>query len=253
VPVSDEENPDAPERNQPVLEGPEVPHDTIGEGPLSRRRNPPGAQKVGTSRDPGGVENHVRFETTLPVRRLDQEPEGPLGPQRMTGVVAARHTGAPDREDAVTRPDSLRQERRLRDRLQHALDHFLPREQRIVRRHPTAEHFAESRGDVHPERAEEMGAPPPRERVADVLSLEHGHLVAELGEPEGGREPDGPGADDGDAAERAQPFRVIVLQAWTQWASVPPPRIAAATFTASAISSGLTPASEQAEAYESMQ
>src|SRR5207247_6377288 len=50
-----------------------------------------------------------------------------------------------------------------------------------------------------------------------------------------------------------QPFRAIVLHACTQCAITPPPRIAAATLTASDISSGVTPASAQAEEYESMQ
>ena len=43
---------------------------------------------------------------------------------------------------------------------------------------------------------------------------------------------------------QAQPFRVMVLAACTQWATVPPPRMTAATLTASAISSGVQPASE---------
>jgi hypothetical protein len=50
-----------------------------------------------------------------------------------------------------------------------------------------------------------------------------------------------------------QSFRATALHACTQCAIVPPPRITAATFTASAISSGLIPLSVHAEAYESMQ
>jgi hypothetical protein len=45
----------------------------------------------------------------------------------------------------------------------------------------------------------------------------------------------------------------MALQAWTQCAITPPPRMAAATLTASVISSGETPASAQAADYESMQ
>src|SRR5437867_2411010 len=50
-------------------------------------------------------------------------------------------------------------------------------------------------------------------------------------------------------AAPGQSLRAIALQACTQWAIVPPPRITAATFTASAISSGLMPLSVHADVY----
>ena len=57
-------------------------------------------------------------------------------------------------------------------------------------------------------------------------------------------------ADDVDQPrlQTATSFRSTVLHACTQWAIVPPPRMTAATFTASAISSGLIPDSVHAEA-----
>ena len=205
----------------------------------------------------GGVEHHVGFEATLPFRRLDQEVKGSLRAQRMSGVVAAGHPGAPDRDDAVARPDPIREKRRSRHRLQHPLDHLGPRQEDVVGGKPAAEQLAEARRDVHPEGGEETRRAPSREGVPDLFPLEHGHVVTEPHEPECGGEPDRTGADDGNArlphSARPQPLRVIVLQAWTQCAIVPPPRIAAATLTASAISSGLMPASAQADAYESMQ
>ena len=77
---------------------------------------------------------------------------------------------------------------------------------------------------------------------------------------EGRRETDRSRANDGEPplGQRSHlleshPLRVIVLQAWTQCAIVPPPLMTAATPTASAISSGLIPASAQADVYESMQ
>ncbi len=249
--MPDEERVPAPERIQPVLEGPEVAHEPIGEGALPRRRDPARSQEARKPRDARRIEDHVGLEAALSVRRFHQEVKRALRAQWVARVVAPSHPGASDRDDPVPLADPIREERRLRDRLQHPLHHLGSGQQGVVRREEAVEQLPEPGGHVHPERAEESRRAPAREGVADVLSLEHGHLVTPLGEAERGREPDRPGAHDRDAtvpAARGQPFRVMVLHAWTQWAIVPPPRIAAATLTASAISSGLMPASEQAEA-----
>ena len=225
--------------------------------PQRCRRFPPRRQSAGTDGigqigNARRVENGVRLEEAIAVSSPGQNTEPPLRAERMPGKVQARQAGPADGNDAVALPNAARELGSSCQRPQDALDH-LRTGQQIVRRGLQKELRRKSRRHVHRDGAEKPRPSPPPQRLTDDAGFEHQNFESAArcrpGRGQAGR----PRSDDNQALQGRQPFRDIVLQAWTQWATVPPPRITAATLTASAISSGLTPAWVQAEAYESMQ
>src|SRR5262249_43385680 len=93
---------------------------------------------------------------------------------------------------------------------------------------------------------------PAAKRAANFMLLEDRNVPPATDRTEGGGEPHR-SRPDHDQRAVAHFLRAIEFSVCGQCAIVPPPRITAATFNASDISSGERPASVHAEAYESMQ
>ena len=170
----------------------------------------------------------------------------------MPRKIASREPPSTDGDYAVADLDMAGQSIAGRERCENALDKLRARKQSIVRRKCCAQNFSRAPWKIHRQGREEPGWPPTAERPADFLLFEDRDIPIPSQSGKRGRETNRTGPDH-DQPPRVHFFRASVFRDCVQCAMVPPPRITAATFNASAISSGEIPASAQDDAYESMQ
>ena len=249
--MPDEQHVAAAQLREALVEAPEVADDLAVQAALARGGDAARAQRRRLPVYAGRGEHVFGDEDLFSLRPLHEQPERALAAQRVSGEVAARQARAPHRGHPMAGAHAAGEGSAARERLQDALHHLGAGEQRVLRRAGVAEHPARGVGHVHAHGAEQARRAPAPQVRADVVLLEDGHVVAP---PHGGQrrfQPHRAGADHHDA--RGHPLRSTAFCACTQCAITPPPRIAAATDTASVISSGLTPASAHPDAYESMQ
>jgi hypothetical protein len=152
--------------------------------------------EVGRSAGARRVQHRVRLDDRLAARSRYERAERSLGAERMAGELAPRQAGAPERHDAVPRPDASGENRMRGERLENLLDHLAPEQKAVGRRCRGAEQIAYGRGHIHLEGSEEPRRAPAAERLADAIALEDGDVEPSRKRLDGGDEARRTGPDD---------------------------------------------------------
>ena len=170
-----------------------------------------------------------------------------LCPQRVARHVTPSEP-RPDLPPTTRCPDAdpLRERFALRERKKHVIDELRASQDCVIWWQPSKD-FASARWKIHAERREEPSSAPASKRGAYFFCFDDADRPSAPYASKRSRNTNRSRADYDEAA-LAHFLRDIVFRLCAQCAIVPPPRMTAATFRASASSSGVIPSSVHADA-----